>query len=96
MTDNPEIAPQPANPPRMIWVATIDHEHGTNQYADVSEEGIIAQIAEYCTTSWPMDGPPDVFPNGMTDREIVEAYFQYQNEYGEEGLTREEVVLGGA
>jgi hypothetical protein len=76
-----------------IWVAAVDHRHGTNLLVAASEDDMLAQLADYCRGSWHeifdwvwgsteprgTEPPPD-----MPDREVVTTYFQAQAERGDE------------
>jgi hypothetical protein len=57
-----------------ISVAIIDHKFGTNFYAAETEDGIYAELAEFCREWWGdtgLDTPP---PENDTD--CVQAYFE--------------------
>lgn len=59
-----------------IHVAIITHRHGTNLYADRTEEGLRAQVAKYCREWWDeVDEPVPVAPDGLGDDDVVARYF---------------------
>jgi hypothetical protein len=69
--------------PQTVWVAAVDHKHGTTLYAAASEAGLCTQLAAYCLQWWEQEMPLDApDPIGMTDREIVSFYFEYFSESG--------------
>lgn len=81
-----------------VWVGAIDHKHGTNLYAAITEDGLYAQLADFCREWWATDGPDaghEVEPPAAlaTDREIVSAYFHHQTDVGDEWYRAEEVEL---
>jgi hypothetical protein len=75
-----------------IWIAAIDHKHGTNLYASETEAGLYQQLAEYCRDYWDQDGPNEPIPSD--DREIIKTYFDHQAEHGSEWHIVEKVELG--
>ena len=82
--------------PRMIWLASVDHEHGMTLYAATTEPGIWAVLAAFCTQWWVQDGPDRPIEElaGLTDQEIVEAYFEWQASIGgSESYTIQEAAL---
>jgi hypothetical protein len=84
----------------IIWVAAVDHKTGTTLFAATTEAGIYAQLADYCVQWWQTDGPGGESevepPAGLSHREIVTRYFQYQSELGEEWHVVEEVPLAAS
>jgi len=85
--------------PIMIWVASVDHKHGTDFYAATTQPGVWAELAAYCAQWWIKDGPdrPVAELAHMSDQESVEAYFEWQASIGgSEEYTIREVALAGA
>lgn len=82
----------------IIWAAAVDSEHCTLLFAATTEAAIYAALADYCRQWWETDGPgrraikPEL-PFDLSDREVVEAYFQYQTECGDEWYVVEETPL---
>lgn len=74
-----------------IHVAAIDHRHGTDLYAALSEAELDSQLAGYCRVWWgDLDDPGDP---PKQDEEVITAYFDRQAECGDEWLRREAVAL---
>lgn len=71
-----------------VHVACVSHRHGTSFYVDVTEKDLDAQIAEFCDEWWEeareRDEDLPLTTEGMTDAEIIEAYFNaHDDEYVE-------------
>jgi hypothetical protein len=67
------IVPWPVD----IHVAEIDHCHGTNVYAALTREALMAQVAAFCKEWWSsLNDTRD--PNQLTDEEAVSVYFDNQ------------------
>ncbi|MDG2570829.1 hypothetical protein P7L87_25085, partial [Vibrio parahaemolyticus] len=71
-----------------LFIAEVDHKHGTNLYIRASDEEIDAEVAEYCRSSLfndrafrPVD-PADVKPDlgRLSDKEIIGQYFESAHE----------------
>jgi hypothetical protein len=78
----------------MVWVASVDHKHGTNLYAAATQPGIWALLADYCREWWDKDGPKEPLAVTLSDQKTVEAYFAWMAEIGgSEGYTISEVGL---
>ncbi len=72
-----------------IQIAIVSHRHGNNAYAAKTDAGLYRQLADYCREYWSEAFPdPDQDPSigddvNMTDRQIVDAYFEVMNDRGE-------------
>jgi hypothetical protein len=80
----------------IIWTAAVDHKHGTTLFAATTEDGIYAQLADYCREWWDKDGPGAVgvaLPAEVDDRAIVAQYFA---DNSEEWFVVEDVPLADA
>ena len=77
-----------------IWVAAVDHRHGTDLYAAQTEDGLYAQLAAYCTRDW-RDAFPDedIPPHDLDDQGIVAAYFEAMGNGGDEWLVCQDVEI---
>lgn len=64
-----------------IHIGSIDHKHGTNHYAAMSREALMAEVAEYCREWWSdIDDRRD--PATLNDDEIANIYFDdHPSEY---------------
>lgn len=63
-----------------VYTAIIDHKHGSNQYAALSEEKLFSQIAAYCREYWHElgdEGPEQ--SDDLTDRALIEIYFEHHD-----------------
>lgn len=61
-----------------VHVGRVSHKHGENIYVAADDDGLTMQVAEYCRENWDDEVgeyAEDQFPELMTDKEIVEAYF---------------------
>lgn len=71
----------PASPVGTITVevATVSHRHGVNSYVAATEAALEAELADYCAQYWnealAMDSSLAATPDGMSDEDIVSAYF---------------------
>lgn len=80
LVDISGVAGTPVNrAPVRLHMASISHRHGLNFYVDTTAGGLQAQIAEYCEEWWEEARQEDEdmpeTTQGMTDDEIVNAYF---------------------
>ena len=57
-----------------IYIATIEHKHGTNTYAARSESGLFEAIDEYVREWWDDEMADEIMPNNLQDR--IDAYFE--------------------
>ena len=55
-----------------VHLAIVSHKFGTNQYASLTKEGLLKQIAEYCTDWWAEFSTEECPKN---DADIVDQYF---------------------
>ena len=67
-----------------IYTAVIDHKHGTNTYASVTEEGIRKEVADYCREWW-TDFTDVKIPKD--DQQVIDIYFDGENAGVYESLT---------
>ena len=67
-----------------IWVAAVDHRHGTNFYAAGSKDALDADLAAYCRRSWGDLGAEAEPIQGKSDSDVIEYYFNWQAEHGDE------------
>ena len=77
-----------------VWVGVIDHRQGTDLYASATEAGIWAQLAAWVREQWPDCGPDETMPED--NFELVDAYFEFQSERGDEWRRVEEIPLEGS
>lgn len=75
-TNSPTTLPAPAAQPAEVWVAVVDHRHGSNvTVADTREAGF-AVIHEFVTEWWPTEmGPDETIPEDP--QEAIDAYFEH-------------------
>ena len=59
-----------------IYFATIDHKHGTNSYAEISESKLKEQIAEYCEEWWGEYDFSQEMPEDYDER--IDLYFDVE------------------
>jgi hypothetical protein len=54
----------------------VEHRHGANLYAAISEAELYADLADYCRSDWNdrSHSAPES-PDGLSDRAVVDAYF---------------------
>src|SRR3546814_9039404 len=68
-----------------LYSATVDHRHGTNAYSAFSDAQLNSELAEFCTEYWSeiagRSGVPNT-PDGMSDQEIVDTYFEVNDKIG--------------
>lgn len=58
-----------------IHIGSIDHKHGTNHYAALTREALMAEVAEYCREWWSdIDDRRD--PATLDDETIADTYFE--------------------
>ncbi|HET6525043.1 hypothetical protein [Sphingopyxis sp.] len=58
-----------------IHIGSIDHKHGTNHYAALTQEALMAEVAEYCRIWWSeIDDERD--PATLDDEMIATTYFE--------------------
>lgn len=64
-----------------IHIASIDHKHGANHYAALTQEALMAEVAEYCREWWSdIDDGRD--PATLDDETIADIYFDdHPSEY---------------
>ena len=64
-----------------IHIGSIDHKHGTNHYAALTQEALMAEVAEYCREWWSdIDDGRD--PATLDDETIADIYFDdHPSEY---------------
>lgn len=64
-----------------IHIGSIDHKHGTNHYAALTQEALMAEVAEYCREWWSdIDDGRD--PATLDDDTIADIYFgDHSSEY---------------
>jgi len=59
---------------RPVWVATIDHSHGTNYYVGETEADVVQEVFEdYVKDYWEHEGIPGEIPEDP--REALDVYF---------------------
>jgi hypothetical protein len=76
-----------------LHTAIIEHKHGTNTYASLTEEGIRKEVADYCREWWSdFDGLADVKVS-EDDQEVIDLYFDGENAGTYESLTYGETDL---
>lgn len=64
-----------------IHVGSIEHRNGTNQYAALTREALMAEIAEYCREWW-ADIEDQRDPEKLGDETVAESYFEgHPSEY---------------
>jgi len=51
-----------------IYIATIEHKHGANQYAAKSESALLNAIDEYVREWWDQELPGKPMPKDMHNR----------------------------
>ena len=75
-----------------LYTATIEHKHGTNTYASLTEEGIRKEVADYCREWWTdFENLPEEAPKD--DQEVIDLYFDGENAGCWESLTYGETAL---
>lgn len=65
----------------IIFVASIEHRHGSNFYAATNEDFLDKQIADYVRGEWnkeKLEGDPPV-----SDGEAIKKYFEFMDSRGE-------------
>lgn len=71
--------------PARIFVASVEHSHGTDMWTNMSEAGAFASIVEYVRENWSQElGERSM--DGLTDEALVETYFDHM---GDQGTRRE-------
>ena len=83
--------PQAEATTHTIWVAAVDHRHGTNLYAAASKEDLDAQLASSCRQSWAELVPDPEPADDKSDRDVIEYYFNWQAEHGDEWHVIEDI-----
>jgi len=59
-----------------FFTAIVNHKHGINWYASLTEEGLEKELADYCRESWD-DWGDDILPTiPKKDDEVISAYFE--------------------
>jgi len=73
-----------------IYIAVIEHKHGTNLYASEDQEKVLAAVEEYCKEWWEHEEVP-----GEPDADIVSRYFAHvaDRSAGENYYIEETVLL---
>ena len=61
-----------------VYVATIEHEHGTNVYVGATYRAALHCVAAFCRDWWSEVGKTDAPPPDMDDSRIVATYFAAQ------------------
>lgn len=57
-----------------IWIVTVEHRHGHDNWVSHTEAGAISQLATYCRENWEDSAAPDAeIPED--DQQCVELYF---------------------
>lgn len=75
-----------------LYTAIVEHKHGTNTYASLSEEGIRKEVADYCRDWWTdFENLPEEVPEN--DQEVIDLYFDGENAGCWESLTYGETAL---
>jgi hypothetical protein len=76
-----------------LYTAIVEHKHGTNSYASLTEEGIRKEVADYCREWWNdydglsgTDAPED-------DQAVIDQYFDGECAGVYESLTYGETDL---
>ena len=57
-----------------IHIGSIDHKHGTNHYAALTQKALMAEVAEYCREWW-SDIEDGRDPATLDDQTIADIYF---------------------
>jgi hypothetical protein len=55
-----------------LYIAVVEHKHGTDFYASGDQEKVLAAVEEYCKWWWEREGVP-----GEPDADIVSRYFNH-------------------
>ncbi len=76
-----------------IWVAAVDHRHGTNLYAAASQDDLDAQLAAFCRQYWHELGDDAEAVDGKSDDEAIRYYFDWQAGHGEEWHVMEDILV---
>lgn len=71
-----------------VYTAQISHKHGHNDYVAKTEDGLYKKLAQYCREWWKEAFPeesedPSCQGKELTDKEIVDAYFEAMGDFGE-------------
>jgi hypothetical protein len=67
-----------------IHIAAIEHMSGMDHFADLTEDGLYRQIADYCRSHWETCDEPGITDVMEDDRKCVEHYF---NDHENDSLT---------
>ncbi len=59
----------------IIYLATIEHDHGVNTYVCATHTRAWHEIAKFAREFWHEIGNDPQPPAGMTNQEIVDTYF---------------------
>jgi hypothetical protein len=59
-----------------VWVGLVQHACGTNIYAEKTEQKVWKDITQFCRYWWEDEAVPGS-PDGLTDEEIREKYFDH-------------------
>lgn len=58
-----------------IYIGIINHRHGVDCIAEVTEGRVLAELAAYAREFWPEVAKPGGEPAPTDERELVETYF---------------------
>lgn len=79
-----------------IFVVSVTHRHGTDLFAATTREGALGALANYVRDSWEGEHTPGSPQDHADDDSLVDAYFRYQRNHGEETYALESIELIGA
>jgi hypothetical protein len=74
----------------IVWVAAVDHRHGTTLFAGATEAAVYSQLADYCVQWWREVSEDEEPDPTLSHVEIVSHYFSV---HGDEWHVVEEVPL---
>lgn len=58
---------------KVVWVATVEHKHGTNTYVGATEDDVYEEVFDYVEGEWPSEIPDIPMPEDH--RQAVDDYF---------------------
>lgn len=70
-----EAAELPVTLTKTVWLATVTHKHGSDDYAGASQEEVEAKVAAYCR-EWALKEKGGFeLPIDLDDRSAIDTYF---------------------
>jgi len=76
----------------LVHIAVVEHENGTNIYAQASREKLLVDLRDYIEEFWETTCPDDKIEN-FNNEDAIEHYFETTASHGMESLKEEQIEV---